>query len=570
IIDLESKPKFNLAVDALDKNFRIDANSTVEKTITVNNPSSKAVDVLISRNESIALPNGWSVELVENQKNVPAGATVEFKVNVTSGSTAGLAEISFNALPINIGEDFPMTKSVRFLALSNKTKYAIFVGAHGQISAIVNAVNGLQKYASETALIPINAEILNTFSPKDFEVSIVSNNFDLYGLFGGRFNESGIIMNQILEAINSGKKVIMASDYDLTFANSQQGSQQARDFYKSIGVESAAQAVNRRQIVNNQWGGTLYNFDIKGIQNDPISNGMAFIGNQYNQTTNPFYVYWTDFIRPTSGSDGVQFLNLDNDVSKGGGLRFQKGNSRYVYLSVGFEALNPNDRRLLVERILDWVTEPTTNPGGPSISLNTNALNFGTVDTDKNKELDVVITNSGDENLNISEIAITGDDNGYFSIVSGADVTSITPGNSSTIKVRFAPTSGGNFTAALNVMSNGANEQSSTVNLSGIGNPAGSVAYGTTPNGMLSMSMTPNPVSANSRFNYTITGNGAKNVRIYVMDLAGRKVQELVNNSVEVGNHSIEFSANGFSAGTYYIMAEIDGSQAQIPVVIVK
>ena len=220
-----------------------------------------------------------------------------------------------------------------------------------------------------------------------------------------------------------------------------------------------------------------------------------------------------------------------------------------------------------------WIDEISVTSSsvteGPKISVDNKTVAFGAVDTDKFKEMDVKLSNTGDTELKINSI-LNQDLKNVFSIIDGDQLKSIPAGEDAYLKIRFAPKSGGSFATTVIISTNAINEGTTTLTLNGTGNPAGSVSYGTTPNGVLTMSMTPNPVVDNSQFNYTVTGDANRNVRIYVMDVAGKVVNELVNSSVSAGTYNLNFSNNNYVSGTYFIMADVDGSQAQIPVVIVK
>lgn len=219
---------------------------------------------------------------------------------------------------------------------------------------------------------------------------------------------------------------------------------------------------------------------------------------------------------------------------------------------------------------VDEITIVTTQAAsGPNVSVNSKTLTFGTVNTDETKDMDITVSNTGDEALTVYDVVKT-DSKGVFSITSGSDIKSIPAGGTAKISVKFAPKAGESYSGQIEITTNGKNEQSTKVMLSGTGNPAGNVAYGSTPNGALTMSMTPNPVVDDAQFNYTISGDANRNVRIYVMDITGKVVSELLNSSLSAGNYNLNFSASKYVSGTYYIMAEVDGSKAQIPVVITK
>jgi hypothetical protein len=219
-----------------------------------------------------------------------------------------------------------------------------------------------------------------------------------------------------------------------------------------------------------------------------------------------------------------------------------------------------------------WIDEISVTSSavaeGPKVAVSSSTLGFGTVDTDKSKSMDVTITNPGDETLTIYSI-VKQDTKNVFTITSGQATSSIPAKQSAVLTIKFEPKAGETYNGAIQISTNGKNETTTVVSLSGTGNPAGNVSYGKTTDGSLSMTMTPNPVVSESQFNYTISNDNSK-VRIYVMDISGKVVTELVNSNLSAGTYNMNFSAAKYVSGSYFIMAEINGLQAQIPVVIAK
>ena len=61
----------------------------------------------------------------------------------------------------------------------------------------------------------------------------------------------------------------------------------------------------------------------------------------------------------------------------------------------------------------------------------------------------------------------------------------------------------------------------------------------------------PNPFNSQIRFEYYVANNGLVNISIY--DISGSRVVELVNSHHSKGNYSINWIANNFASGTYYV-----------------
>ncbi|HET6930587.1 MAG TPA: choice-of-anchor D domain-containing protein [Candidatus Acidoferrum sp.] len=99
------------------------------------------------------------------------------------------------------------------------------------------------------------------------------------------------------------------------------------------------------------------------------------------------------------------------------------------------------------------------------LSFSTNALNFGNVTTGSSSTLPVTVTNTGNSNVQISQIAASG--TGYSLSGAGVPVT-LTPSQSLTFSVIFGPAATGSFPGSVTVTSN-ATGSPATITLSGSG-----------------------------------------------------------------------------------------------------
>jgi len=61
---------------------------------------------------------------------------------------------------------------------------------------------------------------------------------------------------------------------------------------------------------------------------------------------------------------------------------------------------------------------------------------------------------------------------------------------------------------------------------------------------------TPNPFNPTTTINFTLANEGR--VSIDVFNIAGQKVDALVNDVLSAGSHSVTWDANGFAAGVYF------------------
>ncbi|GAB1348700.1 hypothetical protein MASR1M107_09120 [Ignavibacteriales bacterium] len=102
----------------------------------------------------------------------------------------------------------------------------------------------------------------------------------------------------------------------------------------------------------------------------------------------------------------------------------------------------------------------------PTISVAPSSLDFGSVKTNATKTLSVVIRNTGDQPLNITNMAVSG--TGYSYLFNNTTATLNT--NDTIIRViKFAPTTANTFPGTFTISSNDPANGSLVVNLTGIG-----------------------------------------------------------------------------------------------------
>jgi len=81
----------------------------------------------------------------------------------------------------------------------------------------------------------------------------------------------------------------------------------------------------------------------------------------------------------------------------------------------------------------------------------TSALDFGSVLAGSNSSLSATLTNAGNANVTISGVSVTG---AGYSVSGASNGTTLTPGQTATLNVAFAPTAAGSAIGAITVTSN--------------------------------------------------------------------------------------------------------------------
>lgn len=102
---------------------------------------------------------------------------------------------------------------------------------------------------------------------------------------------------------------------------------------------------------------------------------------------------------------------------------------------------------------------------GPFLSISTSSLSFGSVAIGKTKGLTVVLTNTGNSNVTVSNVTISG---GQYTISGVSDGLILAPGQSATLDATFSPVANGTLTGSVTVASNATNSPA-LISLSGVG-----------------------------------------------------------------------------------------------------
>ena len=103
-----------------------------------------------------------------------------------------------------------------------------------------------------------------------------------------------------------------------------------------------------------------------------------------------------------------------------------------------------------------------------AVTLSTTSLTFASTQQGATSTLPVTITNSGDANLTVSAISITGTNVTDFASTDNCVGSPVVPGSYCTVQVTFAPLAAGTLTATLNIGDN-ADGSPQSISLSGTG-----------------------------------------------------------------------------------------------------
>jgi Abnormal spindle-like microcephaly-assoc'd, ASPM-SPD-2-Hydin/HYDIN/CFA65/VesB-like, Ig-like domain/Cep192 domain 4 len=169
-----------------------------------------------------------------------------------------------------------------------------------------------------------------------------------------------------------------------------------------------------------------------------------------------------------------------------------------------------------------------------TISVNPGSLSFGSVTDGSSAAQGFTVTNTGNANVAISGVTATG---AGYSILSGAGAVTLSPNQSTSVSIQFAPSTAGAASGSVNILSN-ATGSASTVALSGTG-----VAL---------------PVQHSVALNWGASSSSVAGYNVYRSVVSGSSYSKL-NGSV-VGGVSYADSSVQSGQTYYYVATSVDAS----------
>lgn len=229
---------------------------------------------------------------------------------------------------------------------------------------------------------------------------------------------------------------------------------------------------NPRQF-NHVIDGTIYGMKVKGIDSDPIAAGYPkwcnMMFNEGGDGTEPPYRYYpsSPFFEVQGGKNAVGFdvitevagVTLEGDPLFTG-ARAEQGNAKVAFWSINYDITNSVHRSRFYDamlRAMRWMLQNVPHPEG-FLRMESEALDFGSVEPNLTKTLQAVFMNTGRETLTVSKFEIAGDEEaGVFEIVEGGEGIVMNPGDIRFVDVKFAPKDKKIYEDYLIAYSNGVN-----------------------------------------------------------------------------------------------------------------
>ncbi|HCN05033.1 MAG TPA: hypothetical protein DIS79_05380 [Bacteroidetes bacterium] len=547
---------------------RIDQGATKTGTVTVTNPSSKAVTarVFISNNADLQTA-GWTASLNPAQVPLAAGASATINYSVQAPNAVGFAPITIVAEPIVTPSPgvVAINTTGQWGYLTNGARVISWLGsANGAGVTLSDALNA-QTHSSYTTALPLADPIIAAYNPADFDVNVFDVDFINRGY--------GMILGPIVRSLEaSSKSVWFQSSLDRAIAYNPQYASISGDFRAWVEALGMVQPVQEDLISRSVQSGNviqLQTFRVTGVQNDVVGGGLSATLNEYNSASWPFYTQASEVIGLSTSSQATVIANYDGN--KAAGIRVVGPNGgKVVYQTWNQELIGPSGqtaRRNYGNKALTWLLA-ADNANGPAITLNRSSVNFGSITVNTTKDETITITNSGKAPLIISAIDLAGTDATAFDITAGqpgsGQTITVAPNGTHTFTVRYAPTEVKQLHTARVVLASNASTNPS-ITLNGAASGTSSVETETaSATGAIAMRLTgSNPVVGNS----TIDITAVDNINVTVVDNMGRTVATIFNGSVN-GTERVVVNAADLAAGMYTIVASNGAERAALTVVV--
>jgi len=195
-------------------------------------------------------------------------------------------------------------------------------------------------------------------------------------------------------------------------------------------------------------------------------------------------------------------------------------------------------------------------------------VKFNKVDNGKTKSLPVDIANTGDADLIITQLELSGDKEFTFQGVSLP--FTVKPGEKVELMVGFSPTVIKSYSAVLKITSNNSNNSNevTTVNISGEGQTLGVFTPAEEAKTVVAMKVGPNPSADKSVLSFTVGGTAPQYLDLYIVNTLGQRVAEISSQLRTPGSYSETIDASTFANGSYRIIANTATERVQLPFVV--
>jgi hypothetical protein len=466
--------------------LKVAAGGKKTQTIKVTNDNNMTLTFDMSVNDTKSvLPADWTASVEPQSLTLAKGASELVTVTIESPTSIPEAELTTVVVDANPREEAntkPKTTSTSLYVLPETAKAAIVYELNiNQFNDLYkDAIKYTDRFGPAFVKLPNNATLLEAYKDQ-FKVYV----FSVFGgglLNGQIYNGSPIgtttDVNPLAKTVSTmlaeGKRVLLSAPQSMWWAfdktaNTAAGkNQDVLNFFNNTLKLQFTKSEQRYTLSGNNI--TLKPYGVKGFDNDSIGdqfNGMA------NQNFNN-HVFFTDIFKLASGSPCVPVLYSDNSNANLVGVRYTNAQGgKLVFVTQPIEAFdNFVIRETFIRKSMEWLAgDIFVAAKKPVLTLNSD-VKFGPLEVGQKKEMTTDISNTGEADLVISSLGLSGSSASVFSILNKPTLPmTLKPGESVKITLEFAPKEKKSYLASLDFTSNdgGVDNSTSGVDLLGEG-----------------------------------------------------------------------------------------------------
>lgn len=207
--------------------------------------------------------------------------------------------------------------------------------------------------------------------------------------------------------------------------------------------------------------------------------------------------------------------------------------------------------------------------GGPSVVANVQSVDFKGVQINTNSVQTITLTNTGNADLSISAINLTGNDAAAYTITEGkpgSNPVVVAPNATTTFKIQFTPTQVKPYNnASVVVVSNAGTNF--TLAVTGEGTPTTSVRAFSNDGSFEMTLVGQNPIATVSAVAFTLGSSFKGEAVVSLVDASGATVLPIGTIN---GSTTVPFSVASLASGSYTIVANVNGVLYTIPVRVAR
>jgi len=450
--------------------------------VTNDNNFDLTFDLAVNDSKS-TLPTDWTASVEPATLQLAKGASADATVTINAPAAIDVAELAtvvIEATPQPVENTNPKTSSTSVYALPEIAKAAVIYdfNTNQNNDAYASAIGSEARFGQGLVKLPNNATLLDAYKDQlqVFVISVFGGgllNGQIYnGLPIGTTTDAAPLAKKVSDMLAAGKRVYLSAPqsmwwaFDKTTATAAGKSQDVINFFSNT-LKLQFQKTEQRYTLSGNTV-TLKQYGVKGFDNDSIGDQFNGMSNQNFSS----YTFFTDIFKLATGSPCVPVIYSDNSTANVVGVRYTSPQGgKLVFVTQPIEAYdNLVPRENFMTKSLEWLAgDIFVAAKKPVLTLNTE-VKFGALELGQKKQMKTEISNTGDGDLNISAIGVSGSSASVFTIVDKPSLPfTLAPGEKKEITVEFTPKEVKSYLASMDFTSNDGGVDNSTSGIDLVG-----------------------------------------------------------------------------------------------------